>query len=215
MSNERRVEYSTLKLELDEKTEYRDHKKNRYNGYIKSIRVGRSSSPNNIFKIRLKEGDEITLWPGRIINFAERSEGATFSWEAQTQEWAEIEFSENSFFVGGDNQSGASSTSGVGSIFRKNEYELDTLSVVQIASVNQKRVSMRIENLGSTMIYIGDQLLVDPSIASDLRRKNTIRLQPFSFIELNITGELWANVHSKVGDGVNKTLSVEVLEVLK
>ena len=108
MANERSIEYTTIKLELDEVTTYSDHKKNRYSGNIKSIRVGRSSSPNAVFKIRLKEGDEIQLWPGRIVNFSEKSLGAVFSWDSLPAEWAEIEISENSYFVAGDSLSTSS-----------------------------------------------------------------------------------------------------------
>lgn len=214
MANERRTEYFTLKLELDDKTEYRDHKKNRYSGYIRSIRVGRASSPNAVFKIRLKEGDEISLWPGRIVNFTERSEGATFSWDSLPLEWAEIEISESSYFVSGDYQAGSSSSSSTGKSFRKNEYELNSTTPVQILSTNDKRVSVKIENNGQTPIFVGEQALIDNSIASALRRKNSIRIMPFSYEKINITGELWAIVDSTLRRDPLAAYSVDVTEIL-
>lgn len=203
MANERRTEYFTLKLELDDKTEYRDYKKNRYSGYIRSIRVGRASSPNAVFKIRLKEGDEISLWPGRIVNFTERSEGATFSWDSLPQEWAEIEISESSYFVGGDYQTSSSSSGGsTAKEVRKSNYDLvryyhpttfeQIFETKKVLSQNDKRLYAIIENPNPEAIFVGSETNINKSISSLIRRKTSIRIMPFSKKRVDITGELFA-----------------------
>lgn len=198
--NERRVEYSTFKLELDEKTEYRDHKKNRYSGYIRSIRVGRASSPNAVFKIRLKEGDEISLWPGRIVNFSERSEGATFSWDSLPQEWAEIEISESSYFVGGDYQASSSGSGSTAKEFRKSDYALTDSATTKILSVNEKRIKAVIFNNSVCAIFVGNNAEIDPGISAGLRAKKAIKILPFQKKTIELTGEIWAIQHPEFQD---------------
>ena len=202
MGNERRIEYTTTRVELDEKTSYADHKKNRVSGYIRSIRVGRASSPNAIFKVRMKEGDEIILWPGRIINFSERSEGAVFSWDSLPNEWAEIEISESSYFVAGESSGSSGSSGGVASEFRKSVVPLlryydpityvETFTKEKILSVNDKRIYAIIENMNPDPIIIGSSENIDNSISSLIRQSTSIKIMPFSKLKIEITGELYA-----------------------
>lgn len=203
MSNERVIEYTTIKLELDEVTTYSDHKKNRFSGNIKSIRVGRASSPNAIFKVKLKEGDEIQLWPGRIINFSEKSLGAVFSWDSLPNEWAEIEISENTFFVAGDSHFGSGGSGGVAKEFRRSSHDLirfyqgnpvfaETIQSKKILSQNDKRLYAIIENPNPEAIFVGKEADIDNSISSLIRLTTSIRIMPFSKKKIPITGELFA-----------------------
>lgn len=223
MANERKTEFSIFKVELDEKTEIRDHKKNRYNGYIKSIRVGRSSSPNAVFKVKLKEGDEINLWPGRIINLTERSEGAIFSWDALPNEWAEIEISENAYFVAGDYQGSSSGSSTTAKEFRKSAVDLIRYQTVEeeevcetkiILSKNEKRIYAIIENPNPEGIFIGTLENISNAISGLIRRTTSIRIMPFSKKRVDLTGELYAirdNAFSTRMDRPHKIIIEEYL----
>lgn len=99
MSNERRVELQKFRIELDEQTAFTDRKKNVINQKIKSIVIGRFSNPNIFINAKFKEGDEVTLWPGRVINLNEASQGVILSWEAYSTEWIEIDISENEHLI--------------------------------------------------------------------------------------------------------------------
>ena len=155
-----------------------------------------------IFKVRMKEGDEIILWPGRIINFSERSEGAVFSWDSLPNEWAEIEISESSYFVAGESSGSSGSSGGVASEFRKSVVPLlryydpityvETFTKEKILSVNDKRIYAIIENLNPDPIIIGSSENIDNSISSLIRQSTSIKIMPFSKLKIEITGELYA-----------------------
>lgn len=192
MGNERRVEYTTIKLELDERTSYYDYKKNRYSGYIKSIRVGRSSSPNAVFKVRLKEGDEIQLWPGRIINFSQRSEGAVFSWDSLPNEWAEIEVSEDTFFVASESSDFSNGVIGeTAKSFKKSKFTVNAVTATKILSNNDLRTKAIIHNTGIRPLFISC-IEEDLNPADGTRAEKCIKIWRFEKKELEISGELFA-----------------------
>lgn len=190
MINERQVEFETLRIELDAKTDYSEHKKNRFNRPIKSLRVGLSSSPNVILYAKFKEGDEITLWPGRIVNLSEKSEGVIFRWEGQVNEWVELEVSTGAPYVGGDYRPLKFEASPTASTFRKTYFDVDDITPIQIMAPNENRVLARISNPCPRPILLGVSAL-DCSPADGLRYQKTIKVMPLENKLIETTGEIF------------------------
>lgn len=210
--NERQVEFETLRIELDQKTDYAQIKKNRINRTIKGLRVGLSSSPNVIMYAKFKEGDEITLWPGRIINLSTPSEGLMLRWEGQVNEWVELELSNSAPFVSGDYRPLEFDTSVSPESYRKNLYMMSDTAALQIMASNETRVYAEIKNPHPRPIFIGT--LEDCNPADGLRYQKAIRILPFGKKRIEHTGELYA-IADTAFSGIDNYHRIEVLEFLK
>lgn len=199
MMNERQVEFETLKIELDNKTDYSQHKKNRVNRPIKSLRVGLSSSPNVILYAKFKEGDEITLWPGRIVNLTAASEGVIFRWEGQVNEWVELELSTSAPFASGDYRPLEFDASSSPETFRKTLFQINQTTALQIMAPNENRVYAIVRNPNPRPVLIGTTALsIAPS--DGLRHEKGIRLLAFQSKKIEMTGELFAIADSNFGN---------------
>lgn len=222
--SERSREIQTFRIELGEKTEFSDFKKNRINQAIKSIVIGRSSSSSVAIHARTKEGDEFYLYPGRVVNFKNPIQGIVFSWPAYTNEWAEIDISESEHFV---SFTPMQETSLVSNIASKRVTKLVDVpfwgygsSQTKLVDQNPNRLSLELEVLGFHRVYIGDFNDTQDSVGVAVRVAKCETIMPFCKKVISSNEELWTimdeNYISAFNQGIGSAgLKVRVTEYLK
>lgn len=193
---ERSREIQTFRIELGEKTEFSDYKKNRINQTIKSIVIGRASNPSVVIHARTKEGDEFYLHAGRVVNFKNTINGITFSWPAYTGEWVEINISENEPLVG---FTPLQPTSLASNISNKRFISFVDLPFAgygggqtKLAGYNPNRIKLEIEIIGPRRVMIGDYENTKDTLTFNEKLEKNTGVMPFTKIELATNEEVWA-----------------------
>lgn len=198
MIGDRQVEFQTFRLNLDNKTSYSDLKNNRIRQKILSLCVSGAKSANAIVKVKFKEGDELILWPGRVVHLSQPTTEAIFSWEAQTGEYLDIEISDKVLFPSSDF---AKQTSLVSNIPSNKVSKLVMVyyagyagmgAQTQLVQANPNRIRCEIESFSDLRHFLGGYNDTIETLADSVLREKNQTIMPYCKKIIDSSDEIYA-----------------------